>query len=72
MRLVKRLPSGTVDEMIDISPPNENGPGDCLWAQRVRGTTRLETARQETIRTQARYAAIIRDARFAGMKVEQK
>ncbi|OHB73586.1 MAG: hypothetical protein A2V70_01180 [Planctomycetes bacterium RBG_13_63_9] len=72
MRLVKRLPSGTVDEMIDITPPNSNGPGDCLWAQRVRGTTRLETARKETIRTQARFNAIVRDVRFAGWKVEEK
>jgi hypothetical protein len=70
VRLVKRLPSGTVDEVLVISPPTETGPGRAVWSQRVRGTTRLEPVREEIIRTHALYAARVRNAHLYQMREE--
>ncbi len=70
MHLVKRLPSGTIDEVLDITEPTAEGPGKAVWYQRRQGTVRLELVRQLDVPTVAHYACRLRDAHMAGMKRE--
>jgi hypothetical protein len=72
VRLVKRLPSGTVDEVLEISAPDDTGPGRAVWSQRVRGTTRVEPVRDEIVRTQALFTVRVRNAHLSGMREEPR